>query len=1108
MSERKIAAFVRDAGTGAALANVLVSATVEDTKGRKEHLGQLASNASGYVSFDLAGVDSAKSVKHLWVQPVNDPEAAVDARSVAAAVRDPVVVVTTARDKVGSSRHPDLPDSLLPSASDWRFAPGSFGTNAELSVGEDDCRKIIPGNKATNRYFLREVIRDLPGEGKPETVTHRRTEFRARLRRGVVREYEVTWSPARHTLGEVVYSLPLAPCESVNLAVIDWSRSDQATRSENTTVKEHLNHSQHRDRSIEETVEASVTELQGGASYMSGANVDIPIKTVNVNAASGTGMSFSGGHRRTSARTMQDVADSLVQSSTVVRNRNSTIVLQSSQAEQDTVETRTVRNHNSCHAMTVLYHEVLRNYLVRVAFAREVEVLLVEQELVGFTEHNLHLYRHLLEPALRDTRLRPCFDAHARVMHGDDGTGQPEAPQRVAGTVERFKMRLYTGNEGSDATVYGLIGLSSGGDKKHKLTSSQNDYESGSAITYDFPVMGQGVHIEDVREVGVSYDTRDVLSDAWDFRGLRVQYLLEGESELRTLYENRSVKKFFEGDGEWRDSVDVNAGLDEAPTAEEQQAAARHAEDVACMRRLLEHLNAQQHYYNSVIWLHQNPSARAAFLDQYDYLRGTLLDYVTDRPLAVLGDYIAYPLRDPQAGEHDFTPPAPVERVVSLPARGVFAEAQLSNCNVCEKRDITRAKDWNNSPCRDSAAPPITNVSPGSRARDPNLTPTPMPEPVVNIVNPQPLPDPTGMASAMGLLGTPDIFRDMSGRAEVASLLGQLASGSIGLPQAQEKARQIQSAGGTHAGGGTAAAAPGVAAGNSVRNADPIRTYDQLQNVEQAYKRGAISAEARRSASGNIVGDTSGPDVVFARNLVSQPVEVRLRLFIPSPAVDLPGADPLGGDGRGFSYDGGSHRAMVDCALSFDSSLASPFVGPHHGADLYLREFGESAAFAEEDAFEVEGKPWWWADLRQGAQPIRGPARQTATDEHLTATAELLEHNPLFSVDNQAPTIRLVMRVTAAIPSQIQSPAPTIDANLELYLTAGPTLRKVLYRLKGVHDGFPAYELYINRQRVYGHDPVALDQWPATSLWGTGDFTPDTGWRALPSGSLPDTQTV
>src|SRR5215831_7931249 len=42
----------------------------------------------------------------------------------------------------------------------------------------------------------------------------------------------------------------------------------------------------------------------------------------------------------------------------------STVVVQASQAEQDVVQIRTATNHNHCHALTVLYYEVLRQYRV------------------------------------------------------------------------------------------------------------------------------------------------------------------------------------------------------------------------------------------------------------------------------------------------------------------------------------------------------------------------------------------------------------------------------------------------------------------------------------------------------------------------------------------------------------------------------------------------------------------------------------------------------------------------------------------------------------------------------------------------------------------------
>lgn len=43
-----------------------------------------------------------------------------------------------------------------------------------------------------------------------------------------------------HSLGQVVYSLPLAPCESVNIAVIDWSLQDTTVRTDDRRATETL----------------------------------------------------------------------------------------------------------------------------------------------------------------------------------------------------------------------------------------------------------------------------------------------------------------------------------------------------------------------------------------------------------------------------------------------------------------------------------------------------------------------------------------------------------------------------------------------------------------------------------------------------------------------------------------------------------------------------------------------------------------------------------------------------------------------------------------------------------------------------------------------------
>jgi hypothetical protein len=220
-----------------------------------------------------------------------------------------------------------------------------------------------------------------------------------------------------------------------------------------------------------------------------------------------------------------------------------------------------------------------------------------------------------------------------------------------------------------------------------------------------------------------------------------------------------------------------------------------------CVEELLVHLNANPLYYSRAVWLAEDANQRALRFDAVRYREGRLLDYIENRPMAVLGDYVAFPRRrEDDDEEKDGPVPESEERDIVLPTRGVFAEAKLGHCSSCEERDITRFWDWTESSCPEKA-PEIAPVQASSRAQQTNVQPSAMPAPVVNIVNPPAAPDPGGMAAAMSLLATPEIFRDMSARQEVAALLQELASGTISLEQASNRARQVQNRSGS--GGGT-----------------------------------------------------------------------------------------------------------------------------------------------------------------------------------------------------------------------------------------------------------------------------------------------------------------
>jgi Papain-like cysteine protease AvrRpt2 len=164
------------------------------------------------------------------------------------------------------------------------------------------------------------------------------------------------------------------------------------------------------------------------------------------------------------------------------------------------------------------------------------------------------------------------------------------------------------------------------------------------------------------------------------------------------------------------------------------------------------------------------------YLDAYEKSNPRAASVVENRVLGIVGNCMVLPVApgyhlDPTFKESDkatlfdvYRPNTPVPPVrISVPTRGVFAEAVMGACNSCEPKDETRFWRWEEAPCPDEP-PRIQDVSTESRATpEPNLTPTPFPTPIVRIQNAPDLPAPTSLAAAMRLIGTPNLFRDITG---------------------------------------------------------------------------------------------------------------------------------------------------------------------------------------------------------------------------------------------------------------------------------------------------------------------------------------------------------
>ena len=82
----------------------------------------------------------------------------------------------------------------------------------------------------------------------------------ASVAHGHLLHFKQEWRPDGYSIGDLMYSLPLAPGQKKQIAVLDWERRESAANSQSLDYEETLNNTLVRDRDISEVVNATLNE--------------------------------------------------------------------------------------------------------------------------------------------------------------------------------------------------------------------------------------------------------------------------------------------------------------------------------------------------------------------------------------------------------------------------------------------------------------------------------------------------------------------------------------------------------------------------------------------------------------------------------------------------------------------------------------------------------------------------------------------------------------------------------------------------------------------------------------------------------------------------------
>ena len=599
-------------------------------------------------------------------------------------------------------------DAGLELADVWAI-PGLFPDLGDLVFGDDRCGRLVPNDRTVRIVNHNQIVRTAknvitclkegedpcPGCAGPIEQGTSGRDRELRLHEGEMLQYEIRSTRLGHTFGDLLYSLPLAPCESVTLAISHWEQKQAARAELDSESGEKRNATYYRDNALSEAMNAASSSNRhgwgatkgfttGGGGSASGSYSTWLFKgAASLQSTSGVSASGTYDRARFAASSTRHFSDRIQQSAEAWRRDHQVVVMEQTESEDQQISYRTVCNNNHCHVLNLFYHEVLDNFRITTKLLGHREVYLVPYKVKPFDLPLALCKRPILLPFLIDDGLSECYSKLKLA-----------GAEAAETTIDHFKIDIKIAHARNlFPGAFSLV--------IHSKTSGQRDFSipySGvwqDGQSYSFLVNTPDFAPSDIHSIGI-------------IKRVSIGGGFGGSSNFGSLeLESFTISAKDPGSGQW---VVVGAGGPQPPDDDtliavvlasyKPSAPSAVAADRECAERLLAHLNCNKAYYNALLWLLEDPNERFCRFDSITCGPGgvTLAELVVNEPVAVQGCYVAFPKA---AGDYVPYPDEPIvdERLLTLPTPGIFADAALGQCSACETIDRERYWNWKDSPC-------------------------------------------------------------------------------------------------------------------------------------------------------------------------------------------------------------------------------------------------------------------------------------------------------------------------------------------------------------------------------------------------------------------------
>ncbi|SDW91045.1 hypothetical protein [Paenibacillus sp. CF384] len=262
---------------------------------------------------------------------------------------------------------------------------------------------------------------------------------------GHVLHYKTIFKADGYSLGNLLYSLALAPGQKKQIVVLDAAHQLQGTETQHIAQGESLAANLINERNtldqlsgaLSEALSGNSSSSTGGVSAGLGAAGSLGFVSASLGVAGGYSSSDSSASQNSSRDTSmffgEKLRQSIMQNAESYRQLNASVVTTVKEGQQYSVTTDVVANHNHCHALTMMYFEVLRHYAIYQELVQVEECVYVPLQMTNFSRKNIYKWSDVLAsnllpmpsnttfqpiPFLRyrvSHPLIPAFDANARI---------------------------------------------------------------------------------------------------------------------------------------------------------------------------------------------------------------------------------------------------------------------------------------------------------------------------------------------------------------------------------------------------------------------------------------------------------------------------------------------------------------------------------------------------------------------------------------------------------------------------------------------------------------------------------------------------------------------